>query len=43
VLAEVAAGRLNPLIGLSLPLAEASRAQEALETASVSGKVVLRP
>jgi len=43
VLAEVAAGRLNPLIGLSLPLAEASRAQEALETASVAGKVVLRP
>jgi hypothetical protein len=34
---------LNPLIGLSLPLAEASRAQEALEQAAVAGKVVLVP
>ena len=43
VLAAVADGRLAPLIGLSLPLAEAGRGQEALESASVAGKVVLRP
>lgn len=43
VLGAVAEGKITPLIGLDLPLAEAAKGQQALETASVAGKVVLRP
>jgi NADPH2:quinone reductase len=35
--------RINPRVGLRLPLAEAARAQILLEQGSVSGKIVLHP
>jgi NADPH:quinone reductase-like Zn-dependent oxidoreductase len=41
VLNLVAEGKLLPLIGATYPLAEAAAAQRALETRSVSGKIVL--
>jgi NADPH2:quinone reductase len=35
--------RINPRVGLRLPLSEAARAQTLLEQGSVSGKIVLYP
>ena len=35
--------RINPRVGLRLPLSEASKAQTLLEQGSVSGKIVLYP
>ena len=35
--------RINPRVGLRLPLSEASKAQTLLEQGSVSGKIVLHP
>ena len=43
VLAAVAEGAIKPLIGATLPLAEAVQAQQTLERAAVAGKVVLVP
>lgn len=43
VLAAVADGVLNPLIGATLPLSQAAEAHEKLERASVAGKIVLVP
>lgn len=40
-LAEVAAGRLRPVIGATFPLAEAAAAHAAIEDRSLLGKVVL--
>ena len=42
VLRHVAAGRLRPVVGEVLPLEQAARGHELLETRSVFGKVVLR-
>jgi NADPH2:quinone reductase len=39
----LAAGKLNPRIHASLPLAEAARAHELLESGAVLGKLLLRP
>jgi NADPH:quinone reductase-like Zn-dependent oxidoreductase len=41
VMALVFAGRLRPVIGATLPLADAAQAQALLESGSVFGKVVL--
>jgi NADPH:quinone reductase-like Zn-dependent oxidoreductase len=35
--------RINPRVGLRLPLSEAATAQTLLEQGSVSGKIVLYP
>lgn len=43
VLAAVADGAIKPLIGATLPLAEAVQAHEKLEQAAVAGKIVLVP
>ena len=43
LLALLADGRLEPVVGARLPLAEAARAHELLENARVTGKVVLVP
>jgi len=42
-LAEVAAGRIVPLVNEPVPLAEAARAHSALENRATTGKVVLVP
>jgi NADPH2:quinone reductase len=39
----LAAGKLNPRIHARLPLAEAARAHEMLESGAVLGKLLLRP
>ncbi len=39
----LAAGRLHPRIHTRLPLAEAVRAHEMLESGTVLGKLLLRP
>jgi len=43
VIALLAAGKLNPRIHACLPLAEAARAHEMLESGAVLGKLLLRP
>jgi NADPH:quinone reductase len=43
VIAMLAAGKLHPRIHASLPLAEAARAHEMLESGAVLGKLLLRP
>src|SRR5580704_11772641 len=43
VIAMLAAGKLNPRIHARLPLAEAARAHEMLESGAVLGKLLLRP
>jgi NADPH:quinone reductase len=43
VIAMLAAGKLNPRIHACLPLAEAARAHEMLESGAVLGKLLLRP
>ena len=43
VLDLVAAGGLHPVVGHSLPLAEASEGHRLINERSVFGKVVLRP
>lgn len=43
VLARVATGEVKPLIGAVLPLKAAAEAHRALESRSISGKVVLLP
>lgn len=43
LLGHLAAGRIEPLIYDRLPLAEAGRAQEMLESGEVIGKVLLKP
>jgi NADPH2:quinone reductase len=43
VVAMLAAGKLHPRIHAVLPLAEAARAHELLESGAVLGKVLLRP
>ena len=40
---HLAAGRINPLIYDRLPLAEAARAHELLESGTVIGKLLLKP
>lgn len=42
VLKLVGDGALSPLIGATFPLRDAAKAQQALETRSVTGKIVLR-
>jgi NADPH:quinone reductase-like Zn-dependent oxidoreductase len=37
----VAQGKINPLIGATFVLRDAAKAQRALETRSVAGKIVL--
>jgi NADPH2:quinone reductase len=43
VIAMLAAGKLRPRVHMSLPLAEAARAHEMLESGAVLGKLLLRP
>jgi len=43
ILARIADGRIDPLVGASFPLAEAAKAQQTLESSAVAGKVVLLP
>ncbi len=43
LLDHLAAGRIRPLIHARLPLAEAGRAQELLESGKVIGKLLLKP
>ena len=43
LLDHLAAGRINPLIDDRLPLAEAARAHELLESETVIGKLLLKP
>jgi NADPH2:quinone reductase len=43
LLDHLAAGRIRPLIHDRLPLAEAARAQELLESGAVIGKLLLKP
>lgn len=43
LLDHLAAGRINPLIYDRLPLAEAARAHELLESGTVIGKLLLKP
>lgn len=43
VLGAVADGSITPLIGATLPLAQAAEAHEKLERAAVAGKIVLAP
>ncbi len=43
VMALIGAGRLNPQIGATFPLAEAAKAQDLLQSAGVAGKIVLKP
>jgi len=43
VMALIGAGRLNPQIGATFPLAEAAKAQELLQSTGVAGKIVLKP
>lgn len=42
-LAEVASGRITPLVNEPFPLAEAAQAHTALENRATVGKVVLKP
>ena len=43
LLDHLAAGRIRPLIHDRLPLAEAARAHELLESGEVIGKLLLKP
>ena len=43
LLDHLAAGRISPLIYDRLPLAEAARAHELLESGTVIGKLLLKP
>ena len=43
IIAMLAAGKLNPRINAVLPLADAARAHETLESGAVLGKLLLRP
>ena len=43
IIAMLAAGKLHPRIHAALPLAEAARAHELLESGAVLGKLLLRP
>jgi len=43
VIEMLAAGKLHPQIHARLPLAEARRAHEMLESGAVLGKLLLRP
>jgi NADPH2:quinone reductase len=43
IIAMLAAGKLKPRIHAVLPLAEAARAHEMLESGAVLGKLLLRP
>jgi NADPH2:quinone reductase len=43
IIAMLAAGKLHPRIHATLPLAEAARAHEMLESGAVLGKLLLRP
>jgi NADPH:quinone reductase-like Zn-dependent oxidoreductase len=43
VLAQIASGALDPLIGKVLPLTEAAEGHRLLETSAVAGKIVLVP
>jgi NADPH2:quinone reductase len=43
LLDHLAAGRIRPLIHDCLPLAEAARAHELLESGGVIGKLLLKP
>ena len=43
IIAMLAAGKLHPRIHATLPLAEAARAHELLESGAVLGKLLLRP
>jgi NADPH2:quinone reductase len=42
-LAEVASGRITPLVNEPFPLAEAAQAHTALENRATVGKVALKP
>jgi NADPH2:quinone reductase len=42
-LAEVAAGRLEPVIGQTFPLIEADRAHRSIESRGTLGKTLLLP
>ena len=41
LLKMLAEGKIKPIVGERIPLAEAARAHELMERASVSGKIVL--
>jgi NADPH:quinone reductase len=43
VIALLAAGKIKPRVGARLPLAEAAKAHQLLESGSVLGKIVLHP
>jgi len=43
IIAMLAAGKLRPRIHAVLPLSEAARAHEMLESGAVLGKLLLRP
>jgi NADPH:quinone reductase-like Zn-dependent oxidoreductase len=43
LLSHLAAGRISPLIHDRLPLSEAARAHELLESGQVIGKLLLKP
>jgi NADPH:quinone reductase len=43
IIAMLAAGKLKPRIHARLPLAEAARAHEMLESGVVMGKLLLKP
>jgi NADPH2:quinone reductase len=42
-LAEVSAGRMEPVIGQSFPLIEAARAHRSIESRDTLGKTLLLP